>query len=597
MWVGTTADRFSEKRFKERIRFVSIIFAIGFTGILLRLFYLQVMKGDDFALVSESNRTQTIFLGAPRGNFFDRNNKPLVTNRPSWSLMYSGATETDLTQENMVRRLRPFLESFTSRWERRLKQAFKSKQLVRLMEDVPTPTAFGIRETGDLLPGLRMEMEFRRDYPNGIQGIQLLGYLAEIDDQELKDDFWFARKSGDLIGKMGLEKILDSQLRGHDGGMLIEVDSVGRLKRVIRELPYQRGSSIHLTLDSHLQRVAQDALAETSTQRGAVVLMDVETGAVLTWVSSPAFDPSVSLAEVVTDANLPFFDRVYKGAYPPGSLFKIITAMAALESGLVRTKDKVKCLGHITLKDKRLKERRYGCWRRHGVVDFWKAMSESCDSYFYTISQKIGSQAIYEMGSRFGLGEPVQDALPGENPGVLPNPSWKRKRGLGGWSTGDTLNFSIGQGFLTSTPLQMAVMMAGLSTHGKTPRPYVISRIYSEAGITRFETRPSFLKPIKLKSTTWENILDATRMVVEKGTGKASAIPYLVVHGKTGTAQNPHGNDHAWFLAAAGYPHEPLKYSVCVFVENGGNGGSAAAPIARRVLKAALPPRSFGETL
>jgi len=594
MWAGGTSDLYSESRLKERVKFLTILFSVAFLIILLRLFYMQVIRGDEFAQVSESNRTQTIFLGAPRGNFYDTKGRKIVTNRPSWSLLYSVSGEEETPRNQIEKRLMSLQLPHPKRWKRRLREAYKTKRLVRLVDDVPSQTAFGIREMGDLMPGFQMEMEFRRDYPNGVLAPQIVGYLSEISKKELKEDFWFARKLGDLIGKMGLEKVLDSLIRGKDGGMLIEVDSFGRLKRVIRELAYQRGSSVQLTLDIDLQRLAQDELENTKTQRGAVVVLDAQTGAIRAWASAPTFDPSGSLAEDVMDENFPFFDRVYKGAYPPGSIYKIMTAIAGFESGVLKPGRKINCVGFVTLKDRRLKERKYRCWRKHGEVNYWKAMRMSCDSYFYLLGKAVGSQAIYETSIQFGLGKTVQTFLPGENEGTIPNPAWKRKRGLGGWSTGDTFNMSIGQGYVTVTPLQMAVMMGAVLTRGKIFQPFLIERIFDSEEPDFIQTEPLIVKEVELKDSTWESILYSTQLVVEKGTGKASRVPYLTLHGKTGTAQNPHGKDHAWFIAGGGYPDEEPKYIVCVFVENGGHGGSAAAPIARRIFKAALPPRPKG---
>lgn len=594
MWVGSTSDTFSEKRFKDRVRFLALLFGVAFGILVTRLFFLQVVKGDDFAQVSESNRTKTIFLSAPRGNFYDRNGKRLVANRPSWSLMYSVSGDPEVTKESVADRLRPFLEPFPKRWENRLKRAFNAKQLVRLAEDVPNHIAFGMREMGELLPGLRMELEFRREYPLGVQAPQLIGYLGEINEREIKDDDWYARKPGDLIGKMGLERILDRHLRGRDGGMLIEVDSIGRLKRVIRELPYEKGASVQLTLDADVQRVAEELLAASPTGRGAAVALDLETGGVLAWASAPEFDPSGSLAEDVTDPNLPFFDRVYKGSYPPGSTFKIITAAAGLEKGLIRLSDRITCEGYVMLKDRRTRERRYGCWTRHGEVDFWRAIAESCDSYFYLKGQQIGGEAIHDYAVRFGLGKPVQTHLPNENAGLVPSPAWKRRQGLGGWSTGDTFNMSIGQGYLTSTPLQIAQLAAILATRGRIYRPYFIERVIDTDGRTVRRSQPEPVVGPDLKESTWDRLQRAAKMVVEGGTGAASRIPGLDILAKTGTAQNPHGNDHAWFMASAGYKGERPRIAVCVFVENGGSGSVVAAPIAREMIRTFLPPRSTG---
>lgn len=592
MWVGGNTDTFSEQRFRGRVRFASVVFASLYVLIAIRLFYLQVIKGSDLANLSESNRTQVIFLRAPRGDFFDRNNQAFVLNRPSWSLMYSVPEKSHQKQEELKAKLAPFLKDMPPLWEKRLQKAFETKQMVRLVEDVPEHVAFLMREMEDVYPGLRVVMEFRRGYPTGIVAGHLIGYLGEVSERELRDHIFGARKSGDLIGKMGLERLQDEKLRGQDGGVLIEVDSVGRLKRIIKELPFQKGNDIHLSLDLDVQRVAEEELLKTNTKRGAAVAMDVRTGAVLAWASAPTFDPLGNLAEGLKDPHSPFLDRVYKGAYPPGSVFKIITAMAGFENNMIRPSEKIDCIGYETLPDKRGQERRYKCWKRHGIVDYWRAMAESCDSYFYLMGKKLGSQSIYEIGQMFGFGQSVQTLLSGENKGTLPNPAWKKRLGLGGWSTGDTFNMSIGQGFVTSTPLQICVLMSGLATRGLLYHPFVVNTIEDSTGKIVYKADASVWKTITLKDSTWDSIHRSLESVVAWGTGQATRIEYLDVRGKTGTAQNPHGEDHAWFAGYAGYKGEAPAIAVCVFVENGGHGGAVSAPIVKRILETALPNRN-----
>lgn len=434
-----------------------------------------------------------------------------------------------------------------------------------------------------------MEMEFRRGYGDGTNVAHLIGYLGEIDDRELKESSWTERKLGDLIGKMGLERVMDTYLRGEDGGTVIEVDSAGRLQRVIKELPYRKGNSLFLTVDQDVQKAAVEGLAQSPTGRGAAVMMDVNTGAIRAWVSAPAFNPG-AIHDDIQDRNLPLFDRVCKGAYPPGSLFKIITAAAGFERNKINLSAWVPCNGFLMLKEKQGTERKYRCWKDHGVVDYTRAVAESCDVYFYKLGESLGSQSIFEMARMFGLGETVQSTFPGENAGHMPNPLWKRRRGLGGWSTGDTYNMSIGQGYVTSTPLQMAAMLVGFATEGKIYKPYLVQKIVDNAGKPMQETQPIVWKNISLKPGTWAMIQKGMRAVVTRGTGRASYIPYLDIRGKTGTAQNPHGVDHAWFGAIAGYPNQPPSVAVCVFVENGGNGSVVAAPIAKMMLEKALPP-------
>jgi penicillin-binding protein 2 len=241
--------------------------------------------------------------------------------------------------------------------------------------------------------------------------------------------------------------------------------------------------------------------------------------------------------------------------------------------------------------DKSGVERKFKCWKIHGWVDFWRAMAESCDSYFYLLGKKLGAQSMFEIGQMFGLGQAAQDMMSGENKGHLPNPLWKKKMGLGGWSTGDTYNMAIGQGFVTCTPLQIAVLMSGLATHGQIHRPYVVSQVVDANGKALFQAAPKVWRTVQLKDHTWEALNQALQSVVTQGTGSATRIKHLEVRGKTGTAQNPHGQDHAWFAGYAGYIGEKPSVAVCVFIENGGHGGVVAAPIARHIFEMALPEK------
>jgi penicillin-binding protein 2 len=587
MWVGGNTDTFSEKRFRGRVRALTIAFAIAYAIVLMRLFQLQVIRGDALAHISESNRTQVIYLRAPRGDFMDRKGRVFVTNRPSWSLIYSVPEKSKTTEKEVEQTLRPYLEPFPGYWTKRLHAAFESKQMVRLLEDVPDHVAFLMREMESLVPGLRVVMEFHRGYPGGISAAHLIGYLGDVTDKDLKGPL----RPGDVVGKMGLEKTQDANLRGQDGGMLIEVDSVGRLKSVLKELPFQKGADIHLTLDLDVQRVAEEALAASDSHRGAAVMIDVNTGAILAWASAPSFDPTGSLAEDLKDPHAPFLDRVYKGGYPPGSTFKIITAIAGFEKDMIRTSETIDCIGYVTLPDGKGGERKYKCWKRHGIVNYWQAMAESCDSYFYILGKKLGSQSIAEMATLFGFGQTTQDTMSGENKGVVPSPQWKRKMGLGGWSTGDTYNMAIGQGFTVATPLQVVTMMMAVATQGTIRRLYAVDKIVDVSGNVRSQSVPHVVRTIDLKQTTWDAIHQSLGDVVNQGTARVVRIPHLDVYGKTGTAQNPHGEDHAWFAGYAGYKGEKPSVAICVFVENGGHGGVVAGPIARHMLEVALPPR------
>ncbi len=588
MWVGGNSDTFSERRFRSRVRGLSFAFAFGASIIVLRLFHLQVVRGGDMALLSQSNSTQVIFLRAPRGDFYDAKGHPIVLNRPSWSLMYSPPEKLRSQRDVVQQALMPFLSPFPPVWTRRLQRAHQTGQMVRLVEDVPNQLAFLMREMEHLFPGLRVVMEFRRGYPLGKFAAHLIGYLGEVSERQLRDDDNSALKPGDLVGKMGLERTDDSFLRGEDGGMLIEVDSVGRLKRVIRELPFRKGGEVHLTLDLDVQKAAEQALSETPTGRGSVVLLDVKTGAVVVWASAPSFDPLGSLAEALHDPTFPFLDRSYRGAYPPGSIFKIVTAVAGFEKNLIDPNRKIECKGFLTLKDKGGTERKFRCWKTHGWVDFWGAMAQSCDSYFYQLGKDVGSQSMYETADAFGLGHTAQSTLSGENKGNIPNPLWKKKIGLGGWSTGDTYNMAIGQGYDTTTPVQIAVMMMGVANKGRMYEPYFVQKLVDASGKTVETASVKLMRTVELKDSTWEMLVKSLEAVVEGGTASGTRVATLDIRGKTGTAQNPHGEDHAWFAGFAGPEGEPAQLAICVFVENGGHGGVVAVPVAKKVFETAL---------
>lgn len=258
---------------------------------------------------------------------------------------------------------------------------------------------------------------------------------------------------------------------------------------------------------------------------------------------------------------------------------------------MIRPSETVNCIGYVTLPDGMGGERKYKCWKRHGVVNYWLAMAESCDTYFYMLGKRLGSQSMAEMATLFGFGQTTQDSMSGENKGVIPSPEWKRKMKLGGWSTGDTYNMAIGQGFSLATPLQVVSMMMAVATQGTLYRLYSIDKIVDVNGNVHTQAIPRVVRTIPLKQSTWDAIHQSLGDVVNQGTGQATRIPYLDVYGKTGTAQNPHGEDHAWFAGYAGYKGEKPSVAICVFVENGGHGGVVAGPIVRHMLEVALPPR------
>jgi penicillin-binding protein 2 len=412
--------------------------------------------------------------------------------------------------------------------------------------------------------------------------------VDEITPQDIKvlqDD---RLKPGQFIGRMGIERMYDRMLRGVDGGLQFEMDAHGRHVQVLRRVPSTPGNDVVLTLDLALQAAAERGLDLTNTGRGAVVAVDPRTGAVLALVSHPAFDPSGDLSKFLADPQLPFFNRALQGTYPPGSVFKTVTAMAALRDGWDIHK-KIFCSGVF-----RLGTKEFGCWKKHGLIDFMDAMTWSCDVYHYNMGLMAGVDAMEELGRALGLGEPTGIDLPSEASGNLPGRAWKKKALKQPWYDGDTVNMSIGQGYLTVTPLQAAMLMSAVANGGTLWRPQVVDRVLSPEGVELYHAVPRDRRRLELPAEVWDNVRTSLQEVVRRGTGGHASRPDVVIGGKTGTAQNPHGEDHAWFAAYAGKPGEPASLVVVGFVENGGHGSEVALPVVREVLNEAFPLQSRG---
>ena len=554
----------------------------------LRLAQLQIIDAAEYRLAAERNSSQMIYQAAPRGRIYDRAGIPLATNQPAFSLIFlpgKGQARQDVMP--LARELGRQLGRDPQDLLETLEQAEREQSVARLAENLPTATMFQLSELKTLYPGVDLIIEARRSYPYGRFAAHLLGFMGKMNPREWRERKAKGYRAESRIGKMGLEGAFEDQLRGRDGGIRMEVDAQGRLKRVLEQVPWEAGSNIHLTIDAGVQKAADDGLRKSVTGRGAAVAIDPRNGDILAMSSQPDFDPNALLStdpeEVKRNAqDLPEFNNAIAGAYPPGSTFKPVVGLAALSEGRITEEDSFFCPGHF--------ERgghTFLCWdhKGHKKVSWLMGLAQSCDVYFYNIGLKTGGALIERYARAFGLGAKTNVALRGEKSGHLFGPETRRRTGKS-WYEGDTINLAIGQGELTVTPIQMAVYTAALANRGTVWRPHYTQKIVYADGRPDFVQTPERLGQVLAKDSAWDQVQEGLRVVISSGTGYPARIPGLIVAGKTGTAQNPHGEDHAWFIAYAGLPGEPASIAVAVLVENGGHGGVTAAPVAKKMFLA-----------
>jgi len=567
------------------------VFGMAAIGLcFLRLIDLQLIRGSALTRASESNHTQILVERAPRGRILDRNGDVLADDQPVFVALFSplGLAPADFQQT--LSQLAPILEMPSADLEHRLMAAIRAKSMLRISDRLSRAQAFEILQDQLHLPGISLTIEEQRYYPKLTLASHVLGYVGQITDEELDEFEEQGYHPGDWIGKSGLERLYDPALHGQDGGYLIEVDAHGRQIRVLRHLLPQAGKDLWLTLDGHLEELAEKRIEETG-HPGAAVVMNPQTGELLALASSPGFNPNIFLPlgdsderkRLLADPDLPLYNRAIQALYPPGSTFKIITSLAAMEAHELDPYEKVDCKGSYTLG----KERRiFHCWKLkgHGSVDFMQGVAQSCDVYFYELGEKIGPDVIEHMARIFGLGQLTGIDLPHEKKWPLPM-AWKLAHHQH-WQGGDTLNYAIGQGALQVTPLQMASVIATVANGGSIWQPYLVAEARRFGEQEERLGGPHMMVHLVLADSSWELIRRALVEVVHAGTGIAAQIPGVDIGGKTGTAQVPKGKEHGWFVAYAPADHPQL--ACAIVVEHGGHGGSVAAPIAHDLLAMGL---------
>jgi penicillin-binding protein 2 len=599
------------EKLEQRLLVLTWAAVIVFAVLVGRLGYLQLVQGEHYEKMAIENRIRLLPLAAPRGDFLDTKGRLLVTSRlaPVISIvpMDMDDPETVLTRlsEILGYDVKEQAEEAIARLKER--KEYRSYMPIRIVTDADIDTLAKVAEHQLELPGVIIEEQPIRDYPLGEIGAHVFGYVREISKEELEAWRDKGYKMGDIVGKTGLERVYDEYLRGEPGGEQVEVDSGGRPVKTLpgRKVPIA-GSSLRLTIDRDLQIAATEALRESMenikssfpTQAGAAVVIDVRTGAVLAMVSEPSFNPNVfaketippDIWEAMNDPKWqPQLNRAIRGEYPPGSTFKMVVGVAGLETGTIGPRDTIFDRGvYWRIEPKK-------CWKSggHGTVNLTRAIAVSCNVYFYDLGYRVGIDGINRYASLLGLGQPTGiDLYPNERIGLLATPEWKLEnykllglRKPEPWQPGETLSAAIGQGFSSFTPLQMANYIATLANGGTRYKPYLVKEIISPEGevLARFE--PEIQAEVGLKPETVQAIHEGMNLVT-KGEGTATSyfrgFPVQLA-GKTGTSQNPHGADHGWFVGFA--PYENPEIAVAVIVEQGGHGGSAAAPVARRIFE------------
>lgn len=558
--------------------FISVLFAV----LVMHLFRMQAIDYKTYRTQSERNRIRPVILEAPRGLMLDRHGREVVSNRLAFDcylIPQEGKRHLERTLGRLKRILGESESRLTGRYLARKKGAFTP---VLLAGDIEKESAIRIEEYSDRMPGIFIKTRPVREYPLGKAAAHVFGYIGPLDAEEYRQLREGGYRMADWIGRSGIEKSFESYLRGQSGAVQYEVDSHGRLLRVLNIQEPHEGKTLELTLDLDLQETASALLEE---QTGAVVVMDLSDGGVLAMASSPSFDPNLFLRpsrersparRVLVDPKKPLINRAISAEYPPGSTFKIVTAVAALSGGKITERTSFFCPGFFTLGGRTFK-----CWQRsgHGTQNLIEAIEHSCNVFFYNVATRLDIDALGATAAAFGLGEKTTIDLAAEKKGLVPSRDWKRKTTGEEWYRGETVITAIGQGYLLVTPLQILRAASVAASDGVLFRPHLVKKIAGVDVAPRPPARGDFV-PSHLAA-----VREGMKRVVGSptGTGQRARSAGIEAAGKTGTAQSSTGDAHAWFVGYA--PAASPEMGVVVFLEHGGRGGISAAAIAGEVFR------------
>ena len=602
------------KSHKSRAEILFCLILFCFIIILIRLCFLQIYRGDTLYQYSIQNRLRKENIQASRGMIFSRNNQLFVHNIPRFDVII--IPQYLLNKKETLQKLSQILSIKVKNIENNLKKHSRQARYlpIRIKKNVSKKEVAIIETENEKMPGVQIQTFISREYIDKEVGGHLLGYISEISQPQLpkyrkRDKINY--KFGDFIGQSGIEEKFDNYLRGEDGYQFMEVDAKGRMKRFVKSnnllagiknkisIP---GNNIRLTIDRDMQLVAYKALAG---KVGAVVAIDIHTGEILSMVSRPSFDPtqfSKGLtpeywANLVNNKNRPLKDRTIQEHYSPGSVFKVITAIAALEEQIIRPEEKIFC--SPTLK---LGRRVFHDWKKsgHGKTDLYKSLRSSVDVYFYKIAMKMDIDVLAKYARMFGLGFKTGIDLPRETSGLIPTKEWKKKRFGKEWQQGENLVCAIGQGYILTTPLQLAMVYAAIANNGTIYQPQIIKEVFTNAGDLIKSTSPEIISKVDIKKSTFFHVKKGLYQVVNhrKGTAWWYRGRGIRMAGKTGTAQvislspkelfskcaeMPYKSRHHGLFAGFA-PFDNPRIAVAVIVEHGCSGSSSSAPIARDVI-------------
>ncbi|MDL2269534.1 penicillin-binding protein 2 [Desulfosarcina sp. OttesenSCG-928-A07] len=594
-------DSVNSDWFNHRLGVAMTLVITAFVVLMARLVYLQVVEGADFRRQSELNSIRVKIVDAPRGLIYDTKGRLLVDNRPSYDLgiVPRAAVPLDRTLETLSHLSGIPTEQLYKPIEK-IKDSKNYNKPVWIGPDIDRNALAAIEVNRWDLPGIVVNVSPRRDYLFGPSAAHILGYVGEISEDELKSTTYRYYRVGDYIGKYGMERAREPWLRGKRGGQQVAVNAVGQVVRVLNTVDAVPGHNVVLSVDHSLQVVAEQLLSDHS---GALVAVEPDTGQILAMASSPSFDPNAFVSgmsheawqALITDAQFPLTNKAIQAEYPPASTYKVIAAAAGLEEGLIDETTTFFCPGFF-----KLGNRTYRCWKRwgHGEVDIYKALSESCDVYFYKLGQELGVDRLAWYAWGFGLGEVTGIDLDHEAGGLVPTAAWKKRRTGVSWQKGETLSVVIGQGFNLTTPLQVAMMTAAVGNGGTRYRPRMIKTIQTADGRDLYAAVPEVRGQLPVSKRNLEIIREGLFRTVNTRTGTAfkSRLQGGIMSGKTGTAQvvgrreddSGRGQesvvkDHAWFMAYA--PHNHPQIAVAVILEHGEHGSTAAAPVAANLIR------------
>jgi len=598
---------------RRSITLAAVVVALAFLALMGRLWFLQLLQGEHFRNLSENNRIRLVDVPPSRGMIFDSQGRLLADNRPAFTL---AVVPEDVNDWNELGQRLEKLMGITPEELHKAQESAKGQppfKPLRLRSHLDRDQLAVLETFRYELPGIKVLVEYRRAYLHAKEAAHVIGYLGEINQQELSEAPRALYRMGDYVGRYGLERSRERVLHGRRGARQVEVDAMGRELKLLEEIDAQPGQALTLTIDLKLQQAAAEALGD---EVGAVVALNPKNGQVYCLYSNPSFDQNNFITgmsprlweALANDEFHPLKDRAVSGLYPPGSTYKIVTAAAGLAEGAITPQTIINCPGEIPFG-----RRTYKCWALkkggHGNTNLHKALRESCDVYFYRVGLRVGVERLAKYARAFGLGRPTGVPLGSESGGLVPDGAWKKRRFGESWHEGETLSLAIGQGFNLTTPIQLARMVAVIANKGRLVTPTLVKAVTPPDGGEPVPEPPGLISRVPVNPQHIELIHEGLVAVVNEpgGTASATRLPGISVAGKTGTSQvvalkheKAYGREenlpwkyknHAVFVAYA--PAEDPAVAIAVVVEHGGHGGSDAAPVARRVLEAYfdLPPK------